>query len=112
MAHTRAKGKWVSTDAWRGYWQVANAVAGASDTGMYSDSPAPSDKVKKELNDFRDYLKKKGITSRLSSGKSSNVFMGKRWVTVKPSDVPKAKKLFNEYIKKHEANTSYIHEAD
>jgi len=105
-----AKGKYVATDGWRGYYQSANAVAGSSDTGTWSDSPCPSGEVTKELQDFRDFLKSKNIKSKIVSGTSSNAFMGKRWVTVPEGDVPKAKKLFAEYIKTK--RTSYIHDAD
>jgi len=106
------KGKWIKTDAWRGYYQPANAVAGSSDTGTLSDSPAPSDKVKNELDDLRKFLKQKGISSRMRLSKSSNVFMAKRWVIVSPSDFRKAKKLADSYLVKNYGKTTYIHEAD
>ena len=106
------KGKWIKTDMWRGYYQPAFAVAGSSDTGTSSDSPAPSGEVMSELNDLKKFLKDKGINSQTRTNRSSNVFMVKRWVVVSPSDYGKAKNLADQYLKKHYSETSHIHEAD
>ena len=106
------KGKWVSTDPWRGYYQPANAVIGASDTGMWSDSPCPEDEVIAELDKFRDHLKSKGISSVIKAGRSSNVFMVKQWVVVSPWDYSKAKKIAKDYLKEKESETRFIHGAD
>jgi hypothetical protein len=101
---------WVATDGWRGYSQPIYAVAGASDTGMASDSPAPSTTSKKELNSFASYLKKNNITSKKIISRSSNVFMAKRWIVVAPADYAKSKKLFDKYFAENE--TQQLHDAD
>lgn len=108
----KQKKKWISTGGYRGYAQSSYAVAGSSDTGTWEDSPCPSSKVIKELNDFQDYLKQKGIKSTIKTTKSSNVFMVKRWVVTKPEDFNEAKKLANQYLEEKKIETQYIHEAD
>jgi hypothetical protein len=104
------KSKWIATDAWRGYYQPAYAVLGSSDTGTWSDSPCPSDKVNEELKGFQGFLKGNGIHSVIKTGRSSNVFMIKRWVVVSQWDFKKAKKIAGNYLKEKE--TRYVHEAD
>jgi len=102
--------KWVKTDPWRGFYQQKYAIIGSSDTGMWSDSPAPSNDVNKELTGFQSFLRTKGIGSKIMNEQSSNVFMAKRWVVVEPSDFKKAKKLAKEYLASQK--TSYLHGAD
>jgi hypothetical protein len=106
------KKRWISTSVYRGYSQPPYAVLGSSDTGMWSDSPCPSDKVKAELSGFRAFLRSKGIGSTIKTARSSNLFMFKRWVVVPKEDFAKAKKLADQYLKEKEKETSYIHEAD
>ena len=100
-------------DAWgRGSYSIPeNAVMGASHTGSYSDSPAPTADIKKELNDFRKVLRSKKIKSRLTSTQSGNVFMNKVWVVVGRGDFPEARKLALKYLDEHESDTEYIHDA-
>ena len=98
-------------DGWRGYSIPDHAVAGSSDTGMYSDSPCPSDKVKVEIADFRNYLKEHGIKSRMQTGGSSNAFCGKRWVVVSPGDYARARELSKEY-RDENVGLRYLHNAD
>jgi len=104
--------KWVRTDAWRGYEQPKLAVAGASDTGMASDSPCPSDVSKEEVAKLAAYLKSKGIATKVIGASSSNVFMGKRWIVPAITDYPKAKKLADAWLKEHESDTQLLHGAD
>lgn len=107
------KKRWVSTGGWRGYNQSAYAVAGSSDTGMWSDSPCPSNEVNTELKDFQKYLGNKGIKTNIRNTESSNAFMIKRWVVVdNPDDFVKAKELTKKYLKKKELELQYIHESD
>jgi hypothetical protein len=103
---------WVSTDGWRGYSQPIYAVAGSSDTGTWSDSPAPTPTVKKEIADARKFLRSRGISTKASLSHSSNLFMGKRWIVASIEDYEKARKLMAEYLKEHERDTQHIHEAD
>lgn len=100
-------------DGWRGYSIPATAVAGASDTGTWSDSPAPTPLVLAEIARFRkEVLRPAGIKSRSGVGSSSNAFMGKRWVTVSKEDFPKAAQLTVDWMAKHENDTRFVHEAD
>jgi len=98
-------------DGWRGYSIPDRAVAGSSDTGMWSDSPAPSDKVLAELAKLRAELKAAGIKSRVSHTLSSNAFMIKRWVVVPRADFDRALKLAQEYLEAHRSETRYVHDA-
>ena len=99
---------WNKTDAWRGYDRPYYAVAGSSDTGMWSDSPAPSDVVLDELNALKSFLKSKGINAKLSHTESTNVFMIKRWLIVDGPKFEEAKRLVKEYLKNN--TTNYIHD--
>jgi len=108
----KQKKKWISTDTWRGYEQSAYAVLGSSDTGTWEDSPCPSYEVNKELEDFKTYLKERGIRGIIRTERSSNAFMTKRWVIVQPNDFKKAKELAKQYLKEKKEETQYIHEAD
>lgn len=108
----KRKGKWVSTDAWRGYQQPAGAIAGASDTGSWSDNPCPSIEVKKEIDMLKKELEESGIRTTEKLTRSSNVFMAKRWLIALPEKEVFGKQLAKKLIKKHEAETHYIHGAD
>ena len=109
---SRRTARYHRIDGWRGYYIPPGAVAGASDTGMADDSPAPSDKVAEEVTRFREVLKQAGIRSRLRWGTSSNVFMGKRWIIVGAEDFARAAQLTVDWMEAHRYDTRYIHEAD
>jgi hypothetical protein len=95
------------TDAWRGYDVPTNAVAGSSDTGTWSDSPCPTDKVSGEIQTLKDELRKEGIGTKDKVTPTSNVFCAKRWVVLnKASDYERAKPI----IKKVMDKSSYLHE--
>lgn len=87
------------------------AVIGSSDTGTYSDSPARSDLVQDELEDFRKVLRANRIRSRITFTRSGNVFMVKRWVVVHSRDFPKAVALAEAYLGEHQHDTRFIHDA-
>jgi hypothetical protein len=106
------KSKWISTDAWRGYEQPIYAVAGSSDTGTWSDSPAPSGEVNKELSRLANYLRKKGFNVRKYTVRSSNAFMIKRWLIVPIEQFDRAKVEANKWLEEHKGDTLHIHDAD
>jgi len=107
------KMKWIATDGWRGYEQPIDAVAGSSDTGEWSDSPAPSHIVTKELRGLQTYLKEHGMASKIVSSRSGNGFMSKRWVVpARADDFSKAKLFATKYLKAHDKDTSFIHSSD
>lgn len=109
----RARSRYHKIDGWRGYSIPPRAIAGASDTGMAPDSPAPSNEVKAEIARFRAFLKEHGIATRVRTGTSSNVFCGKRWVTVADAnDFAKAAQLTVDWMADHQHDTTYIHDAD
>lgn len=97
---------------WRGYWIPGPAVAGASDTGTWSDSPCPTPLVQAEIRRFqRECLRPAGIKSRTRFGGSSNVFCGKRWVCVSAEDWLRAKDLADAWLQNNESTTRFIHNA-
>lgn len=103
------------SDGWGrdSYMIPAGSVVGSSDTGMWEDSPAPSDKVKDELERFRrDVLRPEGIRSRVRWSASGNVFMVKRWVVVPPGDFERAAQLAVDWLAEHKDDTDFIHDAD
>jgi hypothetical protein len=110
---TNPKRRYHKIDGWRGYWVPALAIAGASDTGTYSDSPCPSNEVTKELNRLRkEVLRPAGIASRTRWGNSSNLFCAKKWLAVSQADFARAAILVKEWLDENRRNTSYIHDAN
>lgn len=87
------------------------AVVGASDCGGYSDSPAPTDSVREELERFRAVLRQNRIRSRIVYTRSGNVFMLKRWVVVHSKDFMRAASLATEFLTEQQHSTRYIHDA-
>ena len=94
------KKKWVRTDAWRGYEEPIYAIAGVNDTGTWSDSPYPSDKVKSELDIVRDELRKAGVPTKQIVGQTSNVFAGNRYLIAPKELYPQAKTKIKDILKK------------
>jgi hypothetical protein len=87
------------------------AVAGASDTGTWPNSPAPTHLVEKELDRLRAALKEHGIASRLVYTQSGNMYMKKRWVVVSKADFQRAEEIARQWLTEHEADTDWIHHA-
>ena len=110
---TRIPRRFHKIDGWRGFWIPGTAVAGASDTGTWSDSPCPTPKVKAEIRRVqREVLRPAGIPSKTRFGTSSNVFCGKRWVCVSAADFPRAKALVDAWLEANKYGTYFIHNAD
>ena len=109
----RIPSRYHRISAWRGYWIPGAAVAGASDTGMASDSPCPTDRVKEEIRTLQKWLRKKhGIATRTRYGTSSNVFCGKRWLcVVDTTEFAKAQELAEQWLSQTRNSTNYIHGA-
>lgn len=101
------KTKWVSTSAWRGYEQPIFAVAGANDTGTWSDSPCPSNVGEKELAGFRKLLRKAKIKYKETTCPSSNVFCVHRYIVVSEADHPAALVLAEQYLSENETKLFY-----
>lgn len=99
-------------DGWRGYWMPPRAIAGATDTGSWEDSPAPTTGVLAELAEFKSFLRKNGIRFRTAHGTTSNVFAMKHWITVVDiADFGKAAQLTVDYLDSRR-KLSYLHDAD
>lgn len=90
---------WVKSDGWRGYYRPIYAIAGANDTGMWSDSPCPSDVATNELNELRKALRDKaGIPAREMICETSNVFCARRYLIVRPTDMDKAREVVTQHL--------------
>jgi len=111
--NNRIPSRYHRIDAWRGYRIPGAAVAGASDTGMASDSPCPTVEVKSEIRTLQKWLRTKhGITTRTRYGSSSNLFCGKRWLcVVDAKDFALAQELAEGWLSRTKNSTHYIHGA-
>lgn len=113
MTKIEPKTRYHRIDGWRGYQVPKHAIVGASDTGDWGDSPAPHDEVMAELRRFgREVLRPAKIKYRIGFSQSSNVFMLKRWLTVRPHEFDRAAQLAMDWLEAHSNDTRYIHEAD
>ena len=99
---------YVQTDGWRGYSQPTYAVCGANDTGMWGDSPCPSNVCESELNGAKNALKRDKIPSKVMTTETSNVFCAKRYLIVPPKYIEKAKEILNNYINEVETRLLYV----
>jgi hypothetical protein len=99
--------RWVASDGWRGYNEPIYAVCGANDTGMWSDSPCPSDVCERELNGAIEVLKSLKIPTKVITCESSNVFCVHRYVIVPPKYFEEAKLIVREYIDNTENRLIY-----
>jgi len=96
-----------------------HAVAGSSDCGTWSDSPAPTDEVLAELERVIEYLRSEGlaadfwrnIVGNIGATASGNVFMGKRWVVVPQAEYRRGKRLALKWLEEHRQDTRYVHDA-
>lgn len=93
--------KWVG-QGYRGSMEPVYGVVGASDTGMWPDSPCRTDVCKKELAAIRSILRKAGIKSKEIVTETSNVFCVRRHLIVSPMNLSKARKLAADYIDTHD----------
>ena len=82
--------EWVSTSAWRGYENYVNSVAGANDTGNWSDSPCPTPIREREIGMAKTRLRKAGIRHRTAWARTSNCFSMGQHILVAPEDRTKA----------------------
>ena len=87
------KNRYVKTDGWRGYSQPINAIAGANNTGSWSDSPCPESVCLNELDQVKKILMTKNIPYKLVWCESSNVFCIHGYIVTLNKDKKRAKKL-------------------
>lgn len=96
------------TDGWRGYSEPINAIVGANDTGMYSDSPCPSNVRERELNAISAELAKNGIKTKQVVCESSNVFCVHVYLVPKVKDVAKGREIVKAYLDNNETRLAYL----
>lgn len=99
---------YVKTDGWRGYEQPLNAVAGANDTGTWSDSPCPTGRCLKELNYVKQELRNAKIHYRSAVCPSSNIFCAHRYVCVSPDDREKALRVVQAILDENITDLLYL----
>jgi hypothetical protein len=85
-----------NTDGWRGYSEPVNAIAGANNTGNWSDSPCPENVCLSELDKAKEILINKNIPYSFKWCETSNVFCVHGYILVKGS---KRKNRAKELIK-------------
>lgn len=109
----RPKRRICRIDGWRSYMVPSRAIVGASDTGMWPDSPCRSDDVAEELKRFRrEVLRPARIRSRTVTGASSNVFCAKRWIVVAEKDFDRAVRLVKASSDAIRFNYRLLHDAE
>lgn len=99
--------KYVRTGGWRGYSEPKFACAGANDTGMYSDSPCPSNVRENELGEVKKLLIKEGIKTKQIVCESSNVFCVHVYLVPMLKHVDRAREIVREYIQNNETRLLY-----
>jgi hypothetical protein len=101
------------SDAWGrdSYAIPALAIAGASDTGEWVDSVAPSHTVKEELGALRKFLATQGIKTRTALSRSGNCCCLKRWVLAKRQDFARAFPLAEDWLNNNKNTTQFAHDA-
>jgi len=80
--------RWVSTDAWRGYYQYDNAVIGGA---LYDE--ASKEKYDERTKAAKAILKKNRIPYRIAYARTSNVFSTVWDIVVRKEDVKRATEL-------------------
>lgn len=90
MSNISMRTKWVATSGWRGYGSFENSVAGANDTGTWSDSPCPTPVRQREIGMAKTALRKAGIRYRTAWARTSNCFSLGQHVLVAPEDRARA----------------------
>jgi hypothetical protein len=95
-------------DGWRNYDFPVYAVVGANDTGLWSDSPCPSDVNARELEAIQSKLKKAKIPTKFMTLESSNVFMVRRFIIVPPYYVDNAREIVSQYLNDNHTRLLYI----
>ena len=100
--------EYVRTDGWRGYSKPKYAVAGATNTGNWSDSPAPSNICEQEIKAVEAHLKSNGIKTKIQVCETSNVFCVHVYLIVYPSKHEQAKGIVEEYLQANETMLAFV----
>jgi hypothetical protein len=90
--------KWISTGGYRGQEQPIYAVCAANNTGMWSDSPCPTEVCLNELIAARKAIKAVGIPVKEVVCSTSNVFCSVHYLVVPPKHVDKAREVVDKHL--------------
>lgn len=90
------------------YWPPLTAIAGASNTGNWSDSPAKDDDCQREVQAFQAFLRKNKVPSSIAWGRTTNIFCVKVYVQVHPKHHDKARELLKQHLS--ETKTELLHD--
>ncbi len=99
--------KYHHSDGWRGYEYPEYAIAGANDTGMWSDSPCRTEVAEKELNEVTELLRAQQIPVKKITCQTSNVFCVHHYIVPMVKDVEKAKEVVKTYIETNSTQLIY-----
>lgn len=102
------KTKWISSGGYRGYEEPINAIAGANNTGSYSDSPCPEKTCLNELDQVKKIMIQNNIPYELVWCNSSNVFCIHGYIVVPGRLKRRAKKLIEHLLE----NTQLLYLCD
>lgn len=91
-------GGYHKIDGWRGYSFPCFAVAGASNTGNWSDSPARPETVESEFAELSSILKKSGIQTYTAWTETSNVFCIKNWLCIPGNRYTEARSIVDPIL--------------
>jgi len=94
MTPIPAKKHWVSTDAWRGYYEYENTIFGGS---VYHEASAEQEK--KNIAAIKKALRKANIPCKVKWASTSNVFSRVYDIIVRKEDVARGKQIV-EQLKK------------
>lgn len=97
-------------DGWRGYSSPIFAVAGASNTGGWSDSPCRPETVEEEMAFLSTELKKTKIKTYQAWTETSNVFCVKIWLCVPGNRFEEARAIINPILESGYGRL--VHKAD
>jgi hydroxymethylpyrimidine pyrophosphatase-like HAD family hydrolase len=98
---------YIETDGWRGYSEPKYAIAGANNTGNWSDSPCKSYICESEIKDIQDYLLSNGIKTIIKVCETTNVFCVHVYLIPKVKDYQKGIELVKKYLYENETQLLY-----
>jgi hypothetical protein len=99
---------YCKTDGWRGYNEPEFACVGANDTGMYSDSPCPTNIMEAELEAIKNMLLQNGVPTKQTVCQTSNIFCVHVYLVPQLKNVDKARQLVKQYLAENETRLAYV----
>jgi hypothetical protein len=93
------KKKWISTDAWRGYYEYDNSVMGGSILAGYDlIAERHNEEEKKRIKQAKEILHSNKIPYKFATARTSNVFSSVYDIVVDKDNVAKAKSLLKDVV--------------